>query len=117
MAKVTAFINELGRMPGVSSFLLIGENGRPLVESMADAERVGAMLQVVLLATGKIRDTLGMARLRHLSICDAGGGRLLVFPLGRFLLGVEQAADPPGLDLARDILNLIRSYQARAKQQ
>jgi len=109
MAKVQAFINDLGRLPGVSGYLLIGENGRPLGETRADGEQIGAMLQVVLLASGRIREILGLARLKHLSIGDQEGGRLLVFPLGRFLLGVEQAADRPGPDLAREILDLIRS--------
>lgn len=110
MANVSAFLAELGSMAGVSGYLLIGDNGQPLAKTIPDADQVSAMLQVVLLSTGKIQDALGVARLHHMTFSAAGGGSLLVLPLGRFLLGVEQTESEPGVDLAEEIRALVKRH-------
>lgn len=113
MASISTFLNELGGIPGISGYLLIGDNGQPVAETIQEAGQVGAMLRVVLMSTSRIQSALGLPRLQHIYFGDAEGGRLLVFPLGRYHLGVAQADISPGYDLAGKILELIKRYQTR----
>ncbi|BCA78761.1 roadblock/LC7 domain-containing protein [Desulfuromonas sp. AOP6] len=116
MANLGDFLEELAGMPRVSGYLLLRDSGQPVAENIGDADKLGAMLQVLLLASRKIQAVLGMARLQHIFVGDADGGRFMVFPLGKFHLGIEPAPGIPGNDLAGEIVDLIRRYQTRSQE-
>jgi len=115
MSKINEFLNELGSLPGVDSYLLVNDGGQLVTKTKLASEELGAAMQVILLASRKIQTSLGMKRLRHLNLADDDGGRLLIFPLGRYLLGISQLKDQVEHDLSALVPELIKRFQSKAQ--
>lgn len=110
MASIQDFVAEVERMPGVKGYLLVANDGRSLAQTLPNAEQVGSLMVLAQLAAEKVRTTLGLEKLRHLVLGNGEAPCLMMFPLGRYLLAVEQTPQP-GSDLAQDIHELVGRFQ------
>jgi hypothetical protein len=68
------------------------------------------MVVLVQMAAHNVRTILGLERLRHMVLGGNDTSCLMVFPLGRYLLTVEQTPQP-GIDLPRAVHDLVGHYQ------
>ena len=114
MASIQDFVSEVERVPGVKGYLLVASDGRTLAQTLDNAEQLGSMMVLTLLAADKVRVALGLERLRHLVVGRTDESCLVVFPLGRYLLAVRQD-QPAGNDLAQAIHDLVGQFQAKTK--
>jgi predicted regulator of Ras-like GTPase activity (Roadblock/LC7/MglB family) len=110
MAKIQDFVAEVGQMPGVKGYLLVDSDGRSLARTLPDSEQIGSMIVLIRLAAEKMSTALGLERLRHFVLREGETSFLTVFPLGRYVLAVEQTPQP-GIDLPLAIRELVGRFQ------
>lgn len=90
MASAKEFINRVDAVEGVESCILVTSEGKLLGHSVANPDRLSALMLVGQKSLETIMVNSGVDYCRHYSFYQDDGRNFHVFPIGKFFFGVVQ---------------------------
>lgn len=107
MATAKEFVTRVGQIDGVSSCVLIREDGEILGHNMEDPDLYTSLMILGGTSARGIMDKVGFSHCRHLSFNRGNKEHFHLFPIETFYLGVIQSPDCYLPDMLQATLRLI----------
>ncbi len=107
MATAKEFVARISEIDGVASCVLVREDGEILGGNLGDPDLYAPLMVLGGTSACGIMDKVGFSYCRHLSFNRNGKEHFILFPIGKFYLGVIQAPDCYLPDMLQAVLRLI----------
>ncbi len=107
MATAKEFVNRVSKIDGISGCLLARNDGVLLGQTIDDPEVYSTLLVISGSLAREVMERTGFSHCRHLSFSRKGKRSFYVFPIDKYLLGVEQRSDSYVPDMLDAVYRLI----------
>ncbi len=92
---------------GVMNYTLVRNDGRVMKHNFIDPEPISSTVLFNGLSCDALKPVMGMTYFRHLICIKDNNEKLMVFPIGKYFLGILQGADAYTPDIVNEVTRII----------
>ncbi len=116
MAKVSDLVNLILQIEGVVNYIFVREDGYTLAHNFENKDELIEMITFSGLNCEAVKPIMGVTHFKYMSYTRENNENLLIFPLGRYLLGISQHAEAYTPDIVDGIQRLIEAVTPKNQQ-
>ncbi len=110
MAKINELVNLILKIDGVTNYILVRDDGHTLSHNFNNLEALPSIVTFNGLNCEALKPLMGLTYFKYLSYTRKNDEKLLIFPLGKYFLGILQqpeAYTPDIVDKVGIVLDAI----------
>ncbi len=116
MAKINDLVNWILQINGVMNYIFVRKDGYTLSHNFKNKDEFTHMITFSGLNCEAVKPLLGLSHFKHMSYTLENNEKLLIFPLGKYLLGIYQNAEAYTPDIVENIERLIDTVTPKKQQ-
>lgn len=116
MAKISDLVNLILQIDGVMNYIFVREDGYTLAHNFENKDELTAMITFSGLNCEAMKPIMGLTHFKYMGYTLENNEKLLIFPLGRYLLGIYQHAEAYTPDIVENIERLIEAVTPKKQQ-
>lgn len=116
MAKINELVDLVLKIDGVTNYILVRDDGRTLSHNVENHEALSSIITFNGLNCEVIKPILGLTYFRYLSYTRENNEKLLIFPLGKYFLGISQHAEAYTPDIVEGVEKIVEALVRKAKK-
>lgn len=109
MSNIDKLIKLILQIKGVTHYIFVREDGYILSHNYGETDALSAMIVFSGLNCHAIKPVLGLGHFRYMSYTLENNEKLLIFPIGRYLLGISQDSESYTPDVVERMERLIEA--------
>lgn len=110
MAKINDLVNQILQIEGVMNYILVRDDGHTLSHDFVEhIEKLPSIITFSGLNSEALKPIMGLSYFKYLSYTQKNNEKLLVFPMGKYFLGIWQSADAYTTDIVEEVEKVIDS--------
>lgn len=113
MATAKEFVVRISKIDGVAGCLLVRNDGVLIGQILDDPEVYSTLMMISGSLGREVMDKAGFSYCRHISFGRRGKRHFYVFPIDKYLLGVEQHTDCDVPDMLEAVSRLLSRVSTR----
>lgn len=107
--KFNEFADLILQIPGISNYILVRKDGHIIVHDFKNPESLSTSIIYSGLSCEAIKPMMGLSYFKYLGYTLKNNEKLLVFPLGKYFLGIAHEADAYTPDIVDEVTRIIDS--------
>ncbi len=116
MAKINDLVNLILQIQGVMNYIFVREDGHTMSHNFEDIGTLPSIITFSGLNCEIIKPAMGVSSLKYLSYSRANNEKLLIFPLGKYFLGISQQPEGYTPDIVAQIEGIIDSITSKKQR-
>ncbi len=116
MAKINDLVNLVSQVEGVVNYILVREDGHTLSNNFENFEALPSIITFSGLNSEILKPTMGLTHFKYLSYTLENNEKLLIFPLGKYFLGILQHAEAYTPDIVDTMEKIIESITQKRQR-
>lgn len=113
MAKLKSLVNWILQIDGVAAYILVRDDGHIISHNFEDSDTVASIITYTGLNGKAIKSTIGLMVFKMASYTRENDEKLLIFPLGKYFIGLLQQPDAYTPDITARIEKIILAITGR----
>ena len=113
MAKINDLVNQILELEGISNYILVRDDGHTLSQNFKDLDALPSIITFSGLNCEALKPLMGLSHFKYLSYTWGNNDKLLIFPLGKYFLGISHPAETYTPDIVDSIEQIIESISRK----
>jgi hypothetical protein len=101
------FADLIMEIDGVMNYTLVRNDGRVMTHNFVEPEPISSTVLFNGLSCDALKPVMGLTNFRHLICIRDNNEELMVFPIGKYFLGILQGADAYTDDIVAEVSRII----------
>ena len=116
MAKIDDLVNLVLQIEGVINYILVREDGHTLSHDFENIETLPSIITFSGLNSEVLKPIMGLTYFKYLSYTRENNEKLLIFPLGKYFIGILQDAEAYTPDIVDTMEKIIESITQKRQR-
>ncbi len=113
MAKISDLVNLILKIEGVANYILVRDDGHTLSHNFPDIGALPSIITFNGLNSEALKPIMGLSYFKYMSYNRDNNENLLIFPLGKYFIGISQQAEAYTLDIVEEIDKVIQTISQK----
>lgn len=109
MAKINDLVTRILEVEGIKNYILVRDDGHTLSQNFQDIPALPSIVTFNGLNCEAFKPLMGLTHFRYLSYTWGNNNTLVIFPLGKYFLGISHQAETYTPDIVESIQQIIES--------
>ena len=116
MAKINDLVSLVVQIQGVMNYILVREDGHTLSHNFENFEALPSIITFSGLNSEVLKPIMGLTYFKYMSYIRENNEKLLIFPLGKYFLGILQDPEAYTPDIVDTIEKIIESITQKRQR-
>ncbi len=113
MAKINDLVTQILDVEGIANYILVRDDGHTLSQNFEDFPALPSIITFNGLNCEALKPLMGLSHFKYLSYAWGDNNTLLIFPLGKYFLGISHQAEAYTPDIVDSIEQIIESLSRK----
>ncbi len=116
MAKINDLVKLILQIDGVMNYIFVRDDGHTLSHNFEDVKALASIITFSGLNCEVIKPIMGLTHFKYLSYARDNNENLLIFPLGKYFLGISQHSEAYTPDIVKKVEGIIETITPKRQR-
>ncbi len=103
MAKISDLVDLILKIEGIEHYILVRDDGHTLSHNFPETGTLPSIITFNGLNSEALKPIMGLSYFKYMSYTRDNNENLLIFPLGKYFIGISQQSEAYTLDIVEKI--------------
>ena len=115
MSAAERFAQRISQIKGVDRFVLTRQDGQIVTHNLSNPEQLASVVTLGGYGAQAVQDSVGFSPFRYLVCTRPESRNLIIFPLDKYFLGIQQKPDTSQGELVGEVGRFLQHILSRRK--